>query len=131
MKKWLLSSAILATFALFSACGDDVTEVTEVHQDGMAVLDAGLELSKQKCDTTNVGDMLFVTDSSEVFVCDGKGWQMLKGADGKDGVDGNLANLVRMAKSVRKVPRVKLENRVNQARMATMASMAKVALQNQ
>ena len=53
----------------------------------MAELDAGLELSKQKCDTTNVGDMLFVTDSSEVFVCNGKTWQTLKGADGigKDG----------------------------------------------
>ena len=47
MKKLLLSSAVLATFALFTACGDDVTEVTEIHQDGMAVLDAGLELSKQ------------------------------------------------------------------------------------
>ena len=88
MKKFLFSFAFFATFALFSACGDDVTEVTEVHQDGMAVLDAGLELSKQKCDTTNVGDMLFVTDSSEVFVCDGKNWLTLKGADGKDGVDG-------------------------------------------
>ena len=88
--QFAFATAILATTALFSACGDDVTEVTEVneiHQEGMAVLDAGLELSKQKCDTTNVGDMLFVTDSSEVFVCDGKNWQTLKGADGigKDG----------------------------------------------
>ena len=88
MKKLFLTSAILATFTLFAACGDEVTEVTEIHQDGMAVLDAGLELSKQKCDTTNVGDMLFVTDSSEVFVCNGKTWQTLKGANGKDGADG-------------------------------------------
>ena len=88
MKKFLLATVFFATFALLAACGDDVTEVTEVHQDGMAVLDAGLELSKQKCDTTNVGDMLFVTDSSEVFVCNGKTWQTLKGANGKDGADG-------------------------------------------
>ncbi|MCQ2060619.1 MAG: fibrobacter succinogenes major paralogous domain-containing protein [Fibrobacter sp.] len=95
MKKFLLSTAFIATFAVFVACGDDVTEVTEVneiHQEGMAVLDAGLELSKQKCDTSNVGEMLFVADSSEVFVCDGKTWQTLKGADGKPGENGDNGN---------------------------------------
>ncbi len=73
---------------MLCACGDDVTEVNEIHQDGIAVLEAGLELSKQKCDAENVGEMLFVTDSAEVFFCDGKTWQTTKGADGKDGKDG-------------------------------------------
>ncbi|MCQ2121809.1 MAG: fibrobacter succinogenes major paralogous domain-containing protein [Fibrobacter sp.] len=80
--------AFAACALMFVACGDDVTEVNEIHQDGMAVLEAGLELSKQKCDSANVGEMLFVMDSSEAFICDGESWQTLKGADGKDGEDG-------------------------------------------
>ena len=72
----------------FTACGDDVTEVTEIRQEGMAVLEKGEKLSKQACDTTNVGEMLFVMDSSEAFICDGESWQTLKGADGTDGSDG-------------------------------------------
>ena len=80
--------AFAACALMFVACGDDVTEVNEIHQDGMAVLEAGLELSKQKCDSANVGEMLFVMDSSEAFFCDGESWQTLKGADGKDGEKG-------------------------------------------
>ncbi|MCQ2061035.1 MAG: hypothetical protein MJY47_05540 [Fibrobacter sp.] len=80
--------AFAACALMFVACGDDVTEVNEIHQDGMAVLEAGLELSKQKCDSANVGEMLFVMDSSEAFICDGESWQTLKGADGKDGEKG-------------------------------------------
>ena len=82
-KKYLL--ALAASTLMFAACGDDVTEVNEIHQDGMAVLEAGEKLSKQACDTTNVGEMLFVMDSSAAFVCDGKSWQTLKGEDGENG----------------------------------------------
>ena len=85
-KRYLL--AVAASTLMFTACGDDVTEVNEIHQDGMAVLDAGEKLSKQACDTTNVGEMLFVIDSSAAFVCDGKSWQTLKGEKGKDGAKG-------------------------------------------
>ncbi|MCQ2055826.1 MAG: hypothetical protein MJY82_11160, partial [Fibrobacter sp.] len=85
-KKYLL--AVVASTLMFAACGDEVTEINEIHQDGMAVLEAGEKLSEQACDTANVGEMLFVADSSEVFFCDGESWQTLKGADGKDGVDG-------------------------------------------
>ena len=91
MKNFLLSTTIVATFALLAACGDDVTEVTEVneiHQDGIAMLDAGLELSKQKCDSANVGEMLYVMDSAMVFMCDGGIWVSLKGTDGENGSDG-------------------------------------------
>ena len=84
--KYLLALAVGALMLV--ACSDDVTEVNEIHQDGMAVLEAGLELSKQKCDSANVGEMLFVMDSSEAFICDGESWQTLKGLDGKDGEKG-------------------------------------------
>ncbi len=73
---------------VLAACGDDVTEVTEIRQEGMAVLEKGEKLSKQACDTANVGEMLFVMDSVEAFICDGESWRTLKGADGKDGSDG-------------------------------------------
>lgn len=77
-----------------TACGDDVTEVIIDHEGGVTVLEAGEKLSKQVCDTTNKGEMLFVMDSSEAFFCDGKSWQTLKGEKGetgdagKDGSDG-------------------------------------------
>ena len=86
-KKYLL--AFVASTLMFVACGDDVTEVTEIHQDGMAVLEKGEKLSKQACDTTNVGEMLFVMDSSAAFVCDGESWQTLKGEKGEDGAKGD------------------------------------------
>lgn len=85
MKKILAFSALSIPFAL-TACGDDVTKVYE--NPGMAVLDPGEKLSGKTCDSSMVGDMLFVMDSSAAFVCDGKNWVSMKGADGKDGADG-------------------------------------------
>ncbi len=86
-KKILL--AFSAAILVLAACGDDVTQINEIHRDGIAVLEKGETLSEQACDTTNVGEMLFVMDSSEAFVCDGESWQMLKGKKGKDGKDGS------------------------------------------
>ncbi len=85
-KKYLL--AVVASIFMFAACGDDVTEVSRVNEPSIAVLDAGQKLSKQKCDTSNVGELLYVKDSSAVFVCDGKGWNSFKGEAGKNGKDG-------------------------------------------
>ena len=94
-KKFVFASIFASMTALaITACGDDVTKINEIHQDGMAVLEKGQKLSEQACDTANVGEMLFVMDSSEAFICDGKSWQTLKGEKGetgdagKDGSDG-------------------------------------------
>lgn len=70
-----------------SACGDDVTKINE--NDATAVLESGKKLSKQACDETNVGELLFVTDSSAVFVCDGEDWAPLKGKKGETGGKGS------------------------------------------
>ena len=43
-KKYLLVAA--AGTLMLAACGDDVTEVNEIHQDGIAVLEAGEKLSE-------------------------------------------------------------------------------------
>ncbi len=81
MKKLLLIGfAALATFCLV-ACGDEVTNTIGIQQ-----LAAGKSLGA--CSDVNVGEMVFVTDSSAVFFCAGGKWQPLNGKDGIDGKDG-------------------------------------------
>lgn len=75
------SMAMAAGLAFtLSACGDDVTEI---HQDGMSVLEKGKKLDADACKEDNAGDMVYVADSSAAFVCDGESWQTMNGADGK------------------------------------------------
>ncbi len=86
-KKILLAFA--ASSIMLAACGDNVTEINEIHQVGTAVLEKGEKLSKQACNPRHMGEMLFVVDSSKTFICDGESWQTFDGEDGKDGEDGN------------------------------------------
>lgn len=79
---------LCATFLV--ACGDEnTTKVEENHYDAMSILEKGKKLSKQPCDSLNVGDLLYVTDSNEVFFCNGKEWLSLKGDDGEKGDKGD------------------------------------------
>lgn len=80
------ATAVVA-FSL-SACGDEVTEITEVHQDGAAVLVAGESLDSETCDVSQAGKTVYVMDSSAAFICDGEDWQTLNGEDGVDGKNG-------------------------------------------
>jgi hypothetical protein len=85
-KSFLTMGLLVSAVATFVACGDEVTEVSEYYTTGLEVLE-----SKQKmptCDKNALGDMLYVTDSSSVFYCDGKKWVNVKSRDGKDGIDG-------------------------------------------
>mgnify|MGYP003291423344 CR=1 FL=1 len=82
MKRLLFTlSAILLV-----ACSDE----SAIQPDNMTmrVLASGEKLSKQHCDEDNLGELLFVRDSAEVFFCDGESWEPLKGDDGKDGKPG-------------------------------------------
>ena len=46
-KSFQFAFAAAAAMGLsLTACSDDVTEVTEIHQDGMVVLEKGEKLSK-------------------------------------------------------------------------------------
>lgn len=86
IKKSFLAMGLLVAAASLVSCGDEVTEVTENYTTGLKVLE-----SKQKmpaCDKGALGDILYVTDSSAVFYCNGKKWVNMKSRDGKDGVDG-------------------------------------------
>ena len=78
-------AAAAGTFALlFAACGDEVTDVTEVV--GMQVVEEGESLPK--CSADNEGAMVYSVDSAAAYTCIGKKWTSMKGKDGKDGADG-------------------------------------------
>lgn len=80
-------ASILFVASMFTACGDEVTEVTEVNQVvGMQVLEAGDALPK--CTADNEGAMVYSVDSAAAYTCIGKKWVSMKGKDGKDGADG-------------------------------------------
>lgn len=70
------------------ACSNSVTETTVYHNDDIAVLAAGDSLKNQTCDSTSLGELLYVVDSTEFYMCDGKSWTSLKGEPGKAGKDG-------------------------------------------
>lgn len=103
-KKALVPSMLVVLLAL-TACGDDVTKVYE--NPGMAVLESGEKLSGKTCDSSMVGEMLFVMDSSAAFVCDGKSWVPMKGADGEAGSSEAIAGC--SAKKVKKGKRTGYE----------------------
>ena len=76
-----------ATVFLLSACGGDVvTEVTEVNETGMKVLDKGEKMPK--CNADSEGDMIYALDSAGAFICIDKKWTSLNGKDGEDGEKG-------------------------------------------
>ena len=81
---WSCSVAAGAFALLFAACGDEITEVTEVV--GMQVVEAGDALPK--CTADNEGAMVYSVDSAAAYTCISRKWTSMKGKDGKDGADG-------------------------------------------
>ena len=87
MKKMAILAASSAL--IFAACsGDETTNVTEVTEStGLDVVAKGEKMPA--CDTANVGQMIFVTDSSAVYYCADGEWATLNGKDGAAGKDGS------------------------------------------
>ncbi len=84
MNKLLLPSSVaLATVAFLTACGDEITEVTNT---GMSSVAAYEDLAK--CGDKNEGELVFVKDSGAVYLCSGKEWSDINGSDGKNGKNG-------------------------------------------
>ena len=90
MKKTLkicaVGGALLGGVLALSACGDDVTKVTNVTGD------TGMEIAKSAddfddCDSASIGKTAFASDEGVGYVCADSGWTPLseKAADGKDG----------------------------------------------
>lgn len=74
------------TATLLAACGDEVTEVTEVHETGMKIVEEGEKLPK--CTTDNEGALVYALDSAASYACINRKWTSFNGKDGVDGKDG-------------------------------------------
>ena len=74
-----------ATF-LLSACGDEVTEVTEVNEVGMMVIEKGEALPT--CSSDNEGAMIYAVDSAAAYFCVNRKWTSMKGEKGDQGEPG-------------------------------------------
>ena len=77
-----------AVVAMLTACGDEVTEVTNV--DEKASLDI-VEKYKElpKCEESIYGFLVYAADSSQVYACTSDGWGSLKGEKGDTGAKGD------------------------------------------
>ena len=87
LSKTMMPIFTAAILAVLSACGDEVTEVTEVNRvAGMQVMEEGEALPK--CTAENEGTMVYSVDSAAAYYCVNEKWVSMKGKDGKDGTDG-------------------------------------------
>ena len=84
LSKTLMPFFAAAVLAAFSACGDEITEVTQIV--GMQVVEEGNALPK--CTKDNEGALVYSMDSAAAYYCVNRKWTTMKGKDGKDGVDG-------------------------------------------
>ena len=88
IRHYVYAAGIAAGLALFAACGDEVTEVTNVSE--KASLDQVKKFKElPKCDEDAEGSLVYVKDSAKVFSCSGKDWVQLNGKDGSDGKNGS------------------------------------------
>ena len=85
LSKGVAIGSILLVTAMFAACGDEVTEVTQVV--GMQVVEEGE--SMPKCTTEKEGQMVYSVDSAAAYYCINRKWTSMKGEDGKDGKSGS------------------------------------------
>ena len=86
-KNVIVASGIAASLALLVACGDEVTEVTNVTE--KASLDQVKEFKElPKCEEDIEGSLMYVKDSAKAFVCTGDGWEGFDGAVGEKGDKG-------------------------------------------
>ena len=84
--KHSLTRIVALIAALLVACGDEVTEVTEVHETGMKIVEEGEKLPE--CTTENEGTMVYALDSAASYACINHKWTSFNGKDGADGKDG-------------------------------------------
>ena len=77
--------ASVVVVAMLTACGDEVTEVTNVNA-SLDIVEKYKELPK--CEESVYGSLNYVEDSSQVFACTPDGWVSLKGEKGAKGDEG-------------------------------------------
>ncbi len=85
-KRLIVSLPAVVGIVLLSACGDDVTKVTNVTNEssGMDVVTSADSLGT--CDTSTLGKTVFASDKNIAYICTDSGWTPLsKASKGKDG----------------------------------------------
>lgn len=81
-----IAAGLVSVLLIFEACSGDVTKVTDENMKGATVL-----AKKEKmpaCGKLNAGDVIYVTDSAQTFICANEEWHIMDGVDGEDGKDG-------------------------------------------
>ena len=73
--KQLAMAALLSTASLFTACGDDVTKVTEIEKKTSGLETVASADSLGKCSEEISGEMKFATKENAVFVCADSAWK--------------------------------------------------------
>mgnify|MGYP003292680253 CR=1 FL=1 len=78
----LLLLSVLAV-ALLQACTSDAgfNKYTADEFDTIAILESGESLEYQTCVESKAGVLLYVTDSAQVYFCDGEVWHATNGVD--------------------------------------------------
>lgn len=88
IRHYAYAAGIATSLVLFAACGDDVTEVTNVSEN--ASLDQVKKFKElPKCEEDIEGTLVYVKDSAKVFGCTSDGWVRFNGLDGADGKNGS------------------------------------------
>ena len=89
-QKHLFTGFVAVVSALLVACSGDVTkvtEVTEVHETGMKIIEQGEDLPK--CNADNEGAMVYALDSAAAYACVDNEWITFNGKDGDKGEKGD------------------------------------------
>ena len=73
--KHLAMAALLSTASLFTACGDDVTKVTEIEKKTSGLETVASADSLGKCTSEISGEMRFATKENAVYVCADSAWK--------------------------------------------------------
>ena len=86
MSKSIYYSIAATAAVLLSACSGDVTEVTEINEVGMKVIEKGEALPS--CSSDNEGAMVYAVDSAAAYFCVNRKWTSMKGEKGDQGEPG-------------------------------------------
>ena len=73
----------VVSMACLVACGDDITQITNVGMDTVAAYE---DLSE--CTDQNEGVLIYVKDKGNTYLCSDESWHSVKGEDCKNGSDG-------------------------------------------
>ena len=75
-------AGLCALTALFAACGEDVTKVTNVTQETTGAKSVSSLADAGQCGAPETGALVYNHEDGKLYVCDGGGWTVLNGDNG-------------------------------------------------